>query len=88
MTKRTFEPWDIGLDSDELSVQVITEDGWHICYVELDPCDEIAHLIAAAPELLEALEGLAAYYGKAHSIPEWDLARTAIAKARGEDDNG
>ena len=76
--------WSIGTDSDELSTQVITENGWHICYVELDPHDEIACLIAAAPDLLEALTNLATYYGKAHPIPEWDQARAAIAKAQGE----
>jgi len=37
-----------------------------------------AHLIAAAPELLEALKDMGARYGLT------DLARAAIAKAEGE----
>lgn len=54
-----------------------------------------AHLFAAAPELLEALENAMGILGRAESNasgnPEWDhvgprvaAARAAIAKARGE----
>lgn len=52
--------------------------------------DKNAHLIAAAPELLEALEGLAplileyfpiAEYGEGST---WAKARAAIKKAKGE----
>ena len=44
-----------------------------------------AHLIAAAPELLEALEALVMDESKEY-IPTrlWDAARAAIAKAKGE----
>ena len=46
-----------------------------------------ARLIAAAPELLAALEGLARYVensGEAWaSLPEWQAASAALAKARG-----
>lgn len=38
-------------------------------------------LIAAAPELLEALEGVIALSDRKHDA--WDKARAAIAKARG-----
>jgi len=39
-----------------------------------------ARLIAAAPELLEALEGVM-YWD--NGKPEWEIARAAIAKATG-----
>lgn len=46
-----------------------------------------ARLIAAAPELLEALEGFVSVYG-VDDVPRWmqvrDKARAAIAKATGE----
>lgn len=49
-------------------------------------CEANAHLIAAAPELLEALEALVADESKEY-IPTrlWDAARAAIAKAKGEE---
>jgi hypothetical protein len=45
--------------------------------------DDDARLIAAAPEMLEALENLENYAGQ---IPAsaWELVQDAIAKARGE----
>ena len=53
----------------------------------LKSCERRARLIAAAPELLAALEGLARYVensGEAWaSLPEWQAASAAIAKARG-----
>lgn len=45
-----------------------------------------ARLIAAAPELLAALDGLMASESRGRIMPigkEWDAARAAIAKARG-----
>jgi hypothetical protein len=41
-----------------------------------------AHLIAAAPDLLEALESMLAITDRDHVV--WDEAREAIAKAKGE----
>lgn len=41
-----------------------------------------ARLIAAAPELLNALEAITEAYDT--SLPEYKVARAAIAKARGE----
>jgi hypothetical protein len=41
----------------------------------------IAHLIAAAPELLEALESVVAVADR--KTVEFDMARAAIAKAKG-----
>lgn len=67
--------------------------GWHLrdedgCTVaivlgtpegELKP---IADLIAAAPDLLEALEEVVAISDRKHDA--WDKAKQAIAKAKGE----
>ena len=44
-----------------------------------------ARLIAAAPELLEALESLLAQVEQYGHKPECDAARAAIAKAKGEE---
>lgn len=41
-----------------------------------------ARLIAAAPEMLEALEGILAITDRDHAA--WNKARAAIAKAKGE----
>jgi hypothetical protein len=46
-----------------------------------------ARLIASAPDLLEALEGLMALESRGRIMPigkEWDKARAAIAAARGD----
>lgn len=42
------------------------------------------HLIAAAPELLEALQDALHVHDKHSEYPEWDFARAAIAKALGQ----
>lgn len=77
-------------------------DGWLIATVELGrvfsedgEIIELGHgvaranarLIAAAPELLEALAGLMRVEARDRIMPvgaEWDAARAAIAKALGE----
>ena len=42
------------------------------------------NLMAAAPELLEALQDALHMYDKDGEYPEWDFARAAIKKALGE----
>ena len=49
-----------------------------------DPYEANAHLIAAAPALLEALEALVGSFEKHRPKAYWDAARAAIALARGE----
>lgn len=44
-----------------------------------------AHLIAAAPDLLEALQDALHAYDKHGEHSEWDFARAAISKALGEE---
>lgn len=68
--------------------------GWHHDGAEGYPVEANARLIAAAPELLEALEGMIEVYGGKYDIdclPKHsteieliDFARAAIAKATGE----
>ena len=58
-------PWAIGIDLSDIQVQVIAANGSHICYVECDPVEEIALLIAVAPEMLLLLKRLnEAFYVK------------------------
>ena len=49
-------------------------------------CESNANLIAAAPDLLEALQGVTEKwtFGPAYNAPEFVAARAAIAKALGE----
>lgn len=58
-----------------------------ICYIDQfghrDCFDDNARLIAAAPELLEALQEVVAISDRKHEA--WDKAHAAIAKALGED---
>ena len=91
--KHTPGPWAIGLETDEIKSQIIGLDGSHIAYVECDPIQANAALIAAAPELLEACKELercidiaakSKYWSHEVAqalIPARDKAATAIAKA-------
>lgn len=88
-------PWEIigHSDDDECRIRQ-TESVKHGkgFYSEITICEQInrmgnAHLIAAAPELLEALEGMVEYFPEGHSDGECfsvEKARSVIAKARGE----
>ena len=95
--KHTTGPWVIHPDDDlhpEYSGHVMTRDGYAVadCILEwssIEECEQIANarLIAAAPDLLEALRNLADLYDTdkgCRSLPEYIAARAAIAKATGE----
>lgn len=80
-------PWKI---NQEIKTHVMTEDGYAICdmattYSSLKYDEHLANarLIAAAPELLEALESLLPIWSSGIDEPWVKKARQAIAKARG-----
>ena len=86
MTTHTPGPWHV-----ESGDEVRAADGWEVAYIygasrQRVDWEANARLIAAAPELLEALEAITANA----SWADWrDLdqilnARAAIAKAKGE----
>lgn len=54
----TDGPWAIGIQVDPDGAEVISNDGQHLATVTQDPLIANANLIAAAPELLNALEAL------------------------------
>ena len=77
--KHTPGPWAIGLQVDNERAQIITADGEHLCYVEQYPVLPNARLIAAAPDLLAALEAAQNQRG------DWlALVDAAILRAKGE----
>lgn len=81
------EPWRVDSGSESY-----VNDGWIVASLWGPDAEHNARLIAAAPDLLEALEYAVNVYGKPGgpwNIPAdpggWlDRARTAIAKVRGE----
>ena len=94
MSKHTPGPWEIeehyhfgyrwiSWPQHSQLAQVV----WCMEYEDRSPeCEASAHLIAAAPEMLEALENLLKVHegegGTQHHAG--DMARVAIAKAKGE----
>lgn len=84
--KGTPGPWtgrDVGIArQDDAGLQL----GFIMTFDEKrrDECAANAHLIAAAPELLEALQDALHAYDKHCEHSEWDFARAVIAKALGE----
>lgn len=88
--KGTPSPWFVGAYGGSGRI------GWFIgANPERDGCDYVikspnnmteidAKLIAAAPELLEALQDALHAYDKHDEDPQWDFARSAINKALGK----
>lgn len=87
--KHTPGPWVFDTSNDGESVKAsngnyIIEDVYHADYVSGSTADR--RLIAAAPELLEALQDMVDYYGTASAdVEALTKARAAIAKATGQD---
>jgi len=94
MSKHTPGPWEIKRHFDPgykfISAQkhtALAQVVWRMEDEDRSPvCEANAHLIAAAPELLEALQNLLKVHegegGTQHHAG--DMARAAIAKAKGE----
>lgn len=84
MSKHTPGPWSHDGDGE-----ILAQDNVIVVYSHggqrAVQTDEDANLIAAAPDLLEALEGIiSAIGGWGSDRSKLDAARAAIAKARGE----
>ena len=91
-------PWFVSMEPDQdedgwMGVGVYDCDGGVYAVVDDEPetiarpfCEANARLIAAAPEMLEALERLVEAAGPQMAEPDLALefARTVIRKARGE----
>lgn len=86
MAKATPGPWNAGIS--EYTQHVFSADGI-LCEprgASIETRSANACLIAAAPELLEALKQLLSYGLKMsakHEAPAFEAARSAIAKATG-----
>lgn len=80
MSEHTPGPWKIRAYKDRGFAIDFNEDQEQIVDFVYEEAD--AHLIAAAPDLLEALEAVVRVADRA--TVEFDMARAAIAKARGE----
>lgn len=85
MTTHTPGPWTYEFEDDESQLKIsagkeVVLSGCGCCGSPW--CSESdAKLIAAAPELLEALDSLM-YWD--NGKPEWEIARAVIAKATGK----
>jgi hypothetical protein len=69
--------------TEEYVVQRGHEGGFVVEGLSKERAEADARLIAAAPEMLEALKGLLDRF-YAPACPEWDAVRAAIAKAEGK----
>jgi hypothetical protein len=95
MTEHTPGPWEISQEPPRWIIQAKGEIGKKaVAYMVGDfvKCAANARLIAAAPELMAALEDMLEFAANVHAgrnqsinYSGMDRARAAIAKARGED---
>ena len=92
MTERTEGPWKIAYRAkNESSFSIQAKGGVRVCAVKynwrvrnsITEAEANAHLIAAAPDLLEALEELVEFFHGYQGMGMYN-ARAAIAKAKGE----
>ena len=90
MTKHTLGPWFSQYDDNGFYEIAAESAGLRIAFTfgENDTDEANVRLIAAAPDLLNALEQLVAVKDYSDLIWgatfDWDAARAAIAKARGK----
>lgn len=95
MSKHTPGPWTYKMDKDCLNLSVTTAyapteivGGCGCCDSPWVSCEADARLIAAAPDLLEALEEavvLLAIFGVGMETKTYKRSKAAIAKAKGEE---
>lgn len=91
MSGHTPGPWTVGISADN-GIHCVDCEDVEICEVwgavrdkvETEESAANARLIAAAPELLEALETAAEALEAAEFFEKAAMARAAIAKAKGE----
>ena len=83
MSKHTKGPWTYEPSDSNLAGAITAKTGW-ICDFDTDPSPENACLIAAAPELLEALERFIGGDRTGVENIDYLFAVQAIAKAKGE----
>lgn len=91
-TKHTPGPWTVCEKDNDERLSIEAESPQFICFV--DPCiqrDANANLIAAAPDLfdalaecIDALEFIENRTSTQYNPPTLDNARAALAKAKGE----
>jgi hypothetical protein len=92
MTTHTPGPWAIGptiaggcdILAGRIGERVVVARAADNSLLPIDECAANARLIVAAPELLEALEGLLNALHSHTTHPAIKSARAAIAKAKGE----
>ena len=91
MSKHTKGPWGVGTESNGVSprhVQILNDDGYIATVNYTNSINETnanARLIAAAPELLEALIDCRRTLEIANFTQELVVVSAAIAKAKGEE---
>ena len=88
MNQNTPGPW-FNVDHTEIRADYPNQNGTHVATIWAHGCDQTkanARLIAAAPDLLAALETRLPVAASAYGAMTNDLdaARAAIAKARGK----
>lgn len=90
MSGHTPGPWRVGITTDSDEIEVVSDARPYVCMAlpgALDGVTEAnARLIAAAPELLEAVERLVCVFGgdEYEHFGSIAYARAIIAKATGE----
>ena len=88
MSKHTPGPWAIYVNApSDIVIRKMSKDGYELCSIaRVSSGYANARLIAAAPELLEALKDIAEWTERytAPGHPIATVAQAAIAKATGE----
>lgn len=101
MRETTPGPWEIHDggrfgEFGDLGPSVCAVTGDNLCQplvefvgpADAEECEANAHLIAAAPDMLRALEGVVGHYAIEPGSPLDEMVRDAIARARGQARSG